>query len=124
MYLGAPHIDEEVYKPVSRSLTRPHCHCGIEVLEPVDLDRMGLGPNPRSAAVESGALTPWARLRGGKLFLYLKTDVDAFTEARRTAGLRRFAKQAGFGDLSDEGVRELFTRAEKLRNREQGNWAT
>jgi hypothetical protein len=36
---------------------------------------------------------------------------------------RRAATAAGFRDLSDDGVWEVFTVAEGLRNREQGNGA-
>jgi hypothetical protein len=96
----------------------PHCHKEIEVLEPSDLDHLGITPNPRAAAVESGELPVWARLRGGKLFLYLKKDVDALVETRRLASWRTSAENAGFGDLSDESLKDLFEHAEQLRRHE------
>jgi hypothetical protein len=87
----------------------PHCKQPIEIMEPTDLDALGLTQNPRGAAVKDGRLTPWARLRSGKFFLFLKKDVDAFFAMKDLREKREDAKKYGLDpNLTDEEITEFF----------------
>lgn len=82
--------------------TCPHCHEEIDLLEPKDMDELGLTPNVRGPAIESGDLQTWLRLRSGKFFLYLKEDVDDYLKRRSRNQVEKALNRAGFGHLSRE----------------------
>lgn len=94
----------------------PHCHKDIELLEPKDLDRLGLTPNVRGPMVDEGALKPWAKLRSGKFFLFLRKDVDVVYEARKVKDFERDLEKRGLGGLSRaEQIKELQALERALR---------
>lgn len=109
--------------PDMQLLKCPHCDNEIEVYEPADLDHMGLTANPRADATSSGELQVWARLRSGKLFLYLKQDVDAYLRIKKTQDRRESARKAGINEelLTDEQVNEFFDRMETQAKRAEKN---
>lgn len=95
----------------------PHCHKPIDLMEPNELDVIGLTPNVRAPAVASGALPVWARLRGGKFFLFLRPEVEAYVQEKRQRDFSQVLKRAGLGDLSPaEQLRELKKLEKAIRD--------
>ena len=95
------------------NLECPHCHQTIELMEPKDLDDRGLTPNVRGPAVESGELKTWARLRGGRFFLFLKKDVEDYLDRRTADDFQKVLKRAGMNNLSREEQLEQIKRLEE-----------
>lgn len=94
-------------------LTCPHCHKAIDVLEPKDLDALGLGQNIRAPLIKDGDLPPWAVLRSGKFFLFLRDDVTAVIELRNTEKGKRWARDAGAPEGTEEEYWKVMSEALK-----------
>ena len=67
----------------------PHCSQSTALMEPADLDRLGLTTNPRADAIKRGELRPWMTVRKGLHNVFLKEDVDEYVTQRR---LTRWSK--------------------------------
>lgn len=85
--------------------TCPHCHKTIDLLEPKDLDALGLRANIRGPAIKKGRLPVWLSLRGDKLFLFLKKDVDEELERRRHSQLEKLVKGTNLARSAQEEAR-------------------
>lgn len=89
----------------------PHCQNVIELLEPSDVDEMGLLWPKRRELLKRGELIPWAILRNKKFWLYLKQDVDNYLHHEGVEKARKDLKSrydvAGAEQMSDEAVLEL-----------------
>lgn len=105
---------------MSHTLKCPHCGEPIEVLEPKDLDELGLTQNPRGAAVREGELHAWAKLRSGKLFLYLRSDVEKYFQHKQVNERRQMIEKMGGIEadrLTDEEITKFFDQLERASKR-------
>lgn len=90
--------------------TCPHCQNEIDLLEPKDLDELGLTPNIRGPLIKSGDLKVWATLRGGKFFLFLRSEVRKTQRVRSLKERERLARSAS---TSQEEYEKVFAAIEK-----------
>lgn len=102
-----------------KTLQCPHCGEGIDVLEPSDMDGLGIKGAKRTELIAKGALKPWAKLRTGRIFLYLKGEVDEYLATRQFDSYRKQIKKRNptieVVSFSEEDVEILRQIEEKRR---------
>lgn len=100
----------------------PHCNNEIELYEPSDVDGIGLPWIKRKELNRTGELKPWAIVRGGKVWIYLKSEVEAYLrgadvkKARKTLDAQ--FPTIDFEKMSDQAVMQIQKQVEMTLRRE------